>query len=129
MKYDEFFAQFTAAHDAWYIGQADAETEIARLRALIPDIEEPEKHSFAEFALADWEREKSPEARDRMTRASNALARACAGGGSDAERIERARRGRHEIAAIAAESGDAAEQDAILAMNETLTMLIESLDA
>jgi hypothetical protein len=131
MRYDDFLARYRAAHESWTLGRIDsagAADQIERLRALVPQIEEPDRHAFAEFQLAQWTAELSPQAQDRMVRAAAVFARAGADGGSDAERVERARRGRTEISAIAAETDDEGERTAILAMNESLTLLIESFE-
>jgi hypothetical protein len=128
MRYDEFLQLYKAAYEDWSLGRVDAGAEIGRLRRLVPQIDEVDRRSFAEHLLSEWTAESSPQARDRMARASAALARAGAEGGPDEERIERAREGRREIAAIAAETDDPNEKNAILAMNESLTMLIESFD-
>ncbi|MEU8224813.1 hypothetical protein [Kribbella sp. NPDC048915] len=76
--------------------------------------------------------ETSPQAEDRVARATAALNRATAdvtaGAGTTAERRARAEAGIVEISGIADETADVAERYAIVALNESLAKLIDTLE-
>ena len=132
MRYRDFLARYRRAYDAWGAGDLDAvgaAEEIERLRALIASIEEPDRHQFAEAQLGQWTRQLSPQTQDRVARAASVLTAAGAEHGTDAERLDRARQGRVTITAIADETTDDGERHVILAMNEPLSLLIDSLEA
>ncbi|MFC0624948.1 hypothetical protein [Kribbella deserti] len=124
MEYAEFLAAYKQAYGDWSNGGT---ADLARLRALVPQLVEADRVK-AEFQLGQWESELSPEAGDRMQRATEAMARAGDPDGTAAQRIERALTGIREITAIAEESSDPNEQHAILSLNESLAMLAESLE-
>lgn len=130
MDYDEFFARYRSAHRAWTFGtleRNDAATELERLRAIVPSIEPSDRRQTAEYLVEQWATELSPQAEDRMARATAVLS---AGGddGTVAERKARAEAGIAEITSIADETTDIAQRYAILGMNETLAKLIDALE-
>lgn len=124
MDYAEFLTAYKQAYGDWSNG---GPADVTRLRALVPQLVEADR-SRAEFQLGQWEAELSPQANDRMRRASEAMARAGDPEGELEARIERALTGIREITAIAEESSNPAEQRAILSLNESLAMLAESLE-
>lgn len=131
MEYDEFFARYRPAYESWSFGRMDraaAARELAGLRALVPSIEPSRQRELAGYLLDQWEAETSPEAIDRTNRATAALARASRDGGTEAERIDRARAGIAEITRIADEATDPAERQAIAGMTELLAMIIDALE-
>lgn len=125
MDYAEFLTAYKQAYGDWSNG---GPADITRLRAKVAQLAEADR-SKAEFQLAQWESELSPQANDRMQRATEAMARAGDPEGDLEARIERALTGIREITAIAEESSDPDEQHAILSLNESLAMLAESLEA
>lgn len=131
MDYDAFFGRYKSAHEAWTFGKLDLEgaaAELQRLRAIVPSIEPPAKRQFADYLLKQWTNEISPQAENRMARATAVLSRAGADGGTVAERRARAESGIAEITGIANEATDVAERYAILGLNETLATLIDALE-
>ncbi|HZX05262.1 hypothetical protein [Kribbella sp.] len=130
MEYDEFFAQYKSAYELWTFGRLDvdgATAELERLRTIAQSVEPVHKRRTAEYLLAQWANETAPEAEGRMTRATAALTRAGADGGTAAERRARAEAGIAEITGIANETTDVGEQYAILGLNESLAKLIDAL--
>ena len=131
MRYGEFLARYRRAYDAWGVGDLDtvgATEEIGRLRELVPSIEEPDRHAFAEGQLAQWSRQLSPDTQDRIARAGSILAEAGDETGTAAERLARARAGRSAIIELAGQAADENERAVILAMNEPLTLVITALE-
>ncbi len=58
MRYDDFLAEYDRAHDDWSYGNMPQDAvgpEIARLRALVPQIEETNRRSWAENLLTRWQ--------------------------------------------------------------------------
>ncbi|GAA3090320.1 hypothetical protein JOF29_007827 [Kribbella aluminosa] len=131
MHYDEFFAQYKSAYELWTFGRLDVDGALAaleRLRPIARAVEPADKRATAEYLLAQWANETSPQAGERMARATAALARAGADGGSTAERRTRAEARIAEITGIANETTDVAERYAVLGLNETLAKLVDTLD-
>ncbi|MFD7158095.1 hypothetical protein ACFV9C_26085 [Kribbella sp. NPDC059898] len=131
MHYDEFFAQYKRAYELWTFGRLDVDgalAELERLRPIAHAVEPADRRATADCLLAQWANETSPAAEDRMARATTALTRASADGGTAAERKARAEAGIAEITAIANETTDVAERYAVLGLNETLAKLVDALD-
>lgn len=131
MDYDEFFARYKRAHELWSFGRLDVDgavAELERLRAIVPSIEPSDRRRTAAYLLDQWANETSPQAEDRMTRATAVLTRAGAEGGNVAERKARAEAGIAEITSIADETTDVGERYAILGLNEALAKLITALE-
>lgn len=127
MRYEEFLERYKAAYGDWQAGIGDAQAGLASLRELVPQIEDEDRRGTARFLLREWESEVSPAAQARMTRASRALSGAENAQGSAADRIGRLEAAIEVITAIAGEADDESEQVAILALNEPLAMLVDSL--
>jgi hypothetical protein len=131
MDYDEFFAQYKGAHELWTFGRLEVDgalAELDRLRAIAQSIEPADKRETAQYLLTQWANEMSPQADERMSRATAILTRAGADDGTPAERKARAEAGIAEITSIADETRDIGEQYAILGLNETLAKLIDALE-
>lgn len=131
MHYDEFFAQYKSAYELWTFGRLDLDgalAELEQLRPIADAVEPADQRATAEFLLAQWANEISPEAEERMARATAVLTRAGADGGTTAERKARAEAGIAAITAIANETTDVAERYAVLGLNETLAKLVDTLD-
>lgn len=130
MEYDEFFAQYQRAYELWTFGRLDTDgalAELERLRPIAQSVEPAGKRETAEYLLAQWANETSPQAAARTARATAVLTRAGADDGTIAERKARAEAGIAEITAIANETTDVAERYAILGLNETLAKLVDTL--
>ena len=131
MDYDEFFAQYKGAHELWTFGRLDADgalAELDRLRAIAQSITPEDKCETAQYLLSQWANELSPQADERMSRATAVLTRAGADNGAPAERKARAEAGIAEITGIADETSDIGEQYAILGLNESLAKIVEALE-
>lgn len=131
MRYEEFLADYDRVYDGWAYGKVPAERvgqEVARLRGLIPQIDEVDRREWAEDLLSRWESEASGPARERRGRAHQVLAQASRPGGTDEERLARYRQGIADIASIAKEADTQDEQDSILEMNEMLSTLIQGIE-
>lgn len=131
MDYDEFFGQYKSAHDLWTFGRLDLDgalAELERLRGLARSIEPEARRETADYLLAQWSNETSPQADERMARATAVLGRASADDGTTEQRRARAAAGIAEITGIADETTDVAERYAILGLNETLAQLIDALE-
>lgn len=130
MDYDEFFVQYKDAYDLWTFGRLDLDgalAELQRLRETARSIEPADKREAAEYLLAQWANQTSPQAEERMARATAVLERASADDGTIDQRRARAEAGIVEITGIADETTDVAERYAILGLNESLAKLIDAL--
>ncbi|NIK55057.1 hypothetical protein [Kribbella shirazensis] len=131
MNYDDFDAEYRRV-----LGIADElptdalAREIERLRVLAGGLADVADRRRAGNGIAMLDDilgyDEQPAASPAMAEAERAHALASADGGTDEERIARAEAGMAEISRIA-QTADPSERTAILALNESLYMLILAL--
>jgi len=131
VRYDDFVAEYDRVHNAWSYGNLPADQvphELERLRALIPQIDEPEFREWGDNLLNRWQSRIDGPARGRRARASAVLARAHRATGTSDERLAQYRQGIAEIASIADEAADDGERAGILGSAEMLGTLIDGIE-
>lgn len=131
MSYEQFKAEYQRVFDSVESQPAaHFAPDVGRLKVLASTLEDVRERTEAENLIADLEGVLEYDAEPlspAMAEAIRAHARADAADGTPAERIARLEAGMNEIARIA-ESAEPAEQASILEMNESLYMLIMSLE-
>lgn len=126
MRYDEFLARYKAAQRDWRLGAVDAREALTGLRGVVPEIDDPQRQQTALFLIERWEAKTSPAARERMERAQRIAAEAERDEGDARERIARLEQGMRAVTAVAHETDDEFEQNAVLALNGPLARLAGS---
>jgi hypothetical protein len=131
MDYDEFDAEYGRLLDsARSLDRAALSAEVSRLQLLVETVEPPSDQSEARLLLAtlqDAVGRDLPPLSEGMTQAVQVHTRARTAEGPADQRIRQLRAGIAEIARIA-ESADAAERGAIQDLNESLALLVDSLE-
>lgn len=133
MDYHQFEVAYGRVMEAAGAGAPAAALagEVVRLRALADSLPEPTDRRDAAALVDSLEDVLSYDAEPlspAMTEAVRVLALAGAADGTPSERQARARAGMDEIARISA-GADRPEQAAILELNESLALLIDSLES
>ncbi|WP_460666655.1 hypothetical protein [Kribbella swartbergensis] len=130
MDYDGFDAEYGRVLEAaGSLEPAELAVEVERLRALVESVQPPADQEAARLLMSSLDSALSaeqPPLSDAMSAAFRVHREARTAQGSAAERIERLEFGIAEIGRIA-ETAEPAERGRILDLNESLSMLLESL--
>jgi len=131
MDYDQFDTEYGKLVDvARSLSPANLAVEVERLRTLARTVEPPSDQEAAQLLMTSLDRALSitvPEPSDAMRAAAAIHTRARTTDGTLEERIAHLNAGIDEIARIAT-TADPSEQGVILDLNESLSMLAESLE-
>ncbi|HWD78880.1 MAG TPA: hypothetical protein VG497_08360, partial [Kribbella sp.] len=120
MRYGEFLERYTTAQREWRLGAVDAAEVLAALRGVVPEIDDVRLQRTAVFLIEQWAAKLAPAAQERGERAQRIAAEAERNEGAAGVRVARLEQGMRDITAVAAETDDEVEQNAILALNEPL---------
>lgn len=126
MRYGEFLERYTTAQREWRLGAVDAAEVLAALRGVVPEIDDVRLQRTAVFLIEQWAAKLAPAAQERGERAQRIAAEAERNEGAAGVRVARLEQGMRDITAVAAETDDEVEQNAILALNEPLAQLADS---
>ena len=130
MDYDGFDAEYGRVLDAaGSLEPAQLAVEVERLRALAESVQPPEDQEAARLLMTSLDSAlgtERPPISDELAEALRVHRQARTAQGTADERIEQLRAGIAEIGRIAA-TADAGEQGHILDLNESLSMLLESV--
>ena len=131
MDYDQFDAEYGRLLDAaGSLSPAALAAEVDQLRALVDSIPSPTDQEAARLLMSSLDDALAvsvPELSAAMTEAVQVHTRARTAQGTPLERIEQLRAGIDAIGRIA-DTAEPAEQGTILNLNESLYLLVESLE-